>query len=101
VHDVEPKKEGDPMNGSQETMGRPGETQDRGVLDAARETLNTGYDKTSRTMREAVTYSRNHPIKASLIAIGAGLGLGMLLLPSRARRRRAGLAGALRYMLRR
>jgi hypothetical protein len=103
------RKEGDTMSGSTgEAMQGRGEDRGGGVLEAAREKLSAGYDTTSRTMRDAVGYGRSHPVKMSLLAIGAGLGLGLLLLPSRSRRRSraplarlVGAAAALRYMLRR
>jgi hypothetical protein len=71
-----------------------------GVLGAAGRTFRSGYDKTARSMRGAVGYTRSHPVKVSLIALGAGLGLGILLLPARYRRRRSGLAEAIRSLLR-
>lgn len=89
------------MNGSilETPTGQP-EPSREGVLGAARSSLKSGYDKTARSMRDAVGYGRSHPLKVSLIALAAGLGIGMLLLPARHRRRRAGLAGAIRSFLR-
>jgi hypothetical protein len=90
-----------PMNGStlETPTGQPQPSRE-GALGAARNTLKTGYEKTARSMHGAVGYSRSHPVTVSLIALGAGLGIGMLLLPARHRRRRAGLAGAIRSLLR-
>ena len=80
-------------------LGQPQPSRE-GVLGTARKTLRSGYDRTARSMRDAVGYSRTHPVKLSLIALGAGLGIGMLLVPMRRRRRRAGLADAIRSLLR-
>jgi hypothetical protein len=62
------------------------------MVDEARERFSDAYNRASRgvneTLDSAMTYSREHPGTATLIAFGAGIGVGLLIAGSFATRSR-------------